>query len=118
MLLPTVVLKPAQKSVQTYRERDTLLCSSGFQITFLGASELCSHESEAEGKEEENRGGRKLSRWGWGFLPQVNRSSSALICLVSWGKLCKLCSASQKGLKTTNIFYNPEHCPSCQPDVV
>lgn len=56
-----------------------------FQIAFLGASALFGHESEAEGKEEENRGERKLSRWGWGFLPQVNQSSSALICLVSWG---------------------------------
>lgn len=75
VLLPTVVLKPAQKPVQTYREQGTLLCSSGFQITFLGASELCSHESEAGGKEEENRGGRKLSRWVGAFYSRSIRAA-------------------------------------------
>ena len=60
-----------------------------FQIAFLGASALFGHESEAEGKEEENRGERKLSRWGWGFLPQVNQSSSALICLVLSILICQ-----------------------------
>lgn len=66
-------------------EPGTLLYSSGFQIAFLGASALCGHQSEAEGNGEENRGGRELGRGGWGFLPQVNQSSSALNCLISWG---------------------------------
>ena len=73
------------KAPNCSREPGTLLYSSGFQIAFLGTSELCGHESEAAGKGEENRGRSELSRWGWGFLPQVNQSSSALNCLISWG---------------------------------
>ena len=47
---------------------------------------------------------------------------SEQLCPHLFGKLgdsiCKLCSASKESLKTTIVFYSPEHCPSCQPDVV
>lgn len=94
------------------REPVSLLYSSGFQIAFPGASGSCSHESEAEGEGEKNRGREKLSRWDLIFLPQVHRSSSAVICLRSWGDgICKeFCF--WKGLETTLLFYNHRVLPN------
>lgn len=96
------------------REPATLLYPSGFQIAFPGASGPCGHESEAEGKGEKNRGRKKLSRWDLIFLPQVNQSSSAVMCLRSWGgwHLQKKNFASKKGLETTLLFYNHRVLPN------
>lgn len=63
----------------------TLLYSSDFQTAFTGDSGSCSHESEAEGNGEKNRGRRKFSRWDLGFLLLINHNSSAAVCLIKAG---------------------------------